>query len=337
MITADCEAVNSRVLPFARKPDRFMQHTHAHPHDHHAHDHGGHGHAHGHAINERSVGVAALLTGGFMVAEIVGGVLAGSLALLADAGHMLTDFASLALAWLGFRLTRQPADWRRTYGFDRFAVLVAFVNGVSLFAIAIWIVAEAVQRLSAPVPVLGAPMLLIASLGLAVNVVAFFVLRSGDKDNLNIRAAVLHVIGDLLGSVAAVIAALVILATGWTPIDPLLSIVVALIIVRSAWRVVADSGHILLEGSPPGVDSRTLRDHLRATLPFVLDIHHVHAWSISQERPMVTLHASIAASTDSVVAVREIKRQLALHFRVTHATIEIEYDACGDDPERTAC
>jgi cobalt-zinc-cadmium efflux system protein len=271
-----------------------------------------------------------------MVAEIVGGLLSGSLALLADAGHMLTDFASLALAWLGFRLTRQPADWRRTYGFDRFAVLVAFVNGIALFAIAAWIVTEAVQRLTTPVEVLGGPMLWIAATGLGVNVLAFLILRSGDKDNLNIRAAALHVIGDLLGSVAAVIAALVILATGWMPIDPLLSIVVALIILRSAWRVVADSGHILLEGSPPGFDSRALRDHLRAALPFVLDVHHVHAWSISQERPMVTLHASIATSTDSAVAVREIKRQLAQQFRITHATIEIEYDACGDEPS-SAC
>jgi cobalt-zinc-cadmium efflux system protein len=267
----------------------------------------------------------------------VGGVLAGSLALLADAGHMLTDFASLALAWLGFRLTRQPADWRRTYGFDRFAVLVAFVNGIALFAIAAWIVTEAVQRLGSPVEVLGVPMLWIASAGLGVNVISFLVLRSGDRDNLNIRAAVLHVVGDLLGSVAAVIAALVILATGWTPIDPLLSIVVALIILRSAWRVVADSGHILLEGSPPGFDSRTLRDHLRAALPFVQDVHHVHAWSISQERPMVTLHASIAANTDSAVAVREIKRVLAHEFRITHATVEIEYDACGDGPQSSAC
>jgi cobalt-zinc-cadmium efflux system protein len=277
-----------------------------------------------------------LLTGSFMVAEIVGGLIAGSLALLADAGHMLTDFASLALAWLGFRLTRRPADWRRTYGFDRFAVVVAFVNGIALFAIAAWIVAEAVQRLATPVEVLGMPMLAIALAGLGVNVLSFLVLRAGDKTNLNIRAAVLHVVGDLLGSVAAVIAAVVILATGWMPIDPLLSIVVALIIVRSAWRVVADSGHILLEGSPANVDTRALRDELKSELPFVLDVHHVHAWSISQERPMVTLHASIATGTDSAHAVREIKRLLAQDFRITHATVEIEYDACGDEPS-SAC
>jgi cobalt-zinc-cadmium efflux system protein len=321
-----------------------MHPSHAHDHDHdhagdeHAHDehdtsaHGHErGHRHHHHANERSVGLAALLTGGFMFAEIVGGVLSGSLALLADAGHMLTDFASLALAWLGFRLMRRPADWRRTYGFDRFAVLVAFVNGIALFAIAAWIGVEAWQRLESPVVVLGGPMLWIAIAGLAVNVVVFFILRGGDKGNLNVRAAALHVIGDLLGSVAAVAAALVILATGWTPIDPLLSLVVGLIVLRSAWHVVADSGHILLEGSPPDFDSRAIGDDLRATLPYVLDVHHVHAWSISQERPMVTLHACVTENTDATVAVREIKRRLAEDFRISHATIEIEYGACGDD------
>jgi cobalt-zinc-cadmium efflux system protein len=299
-------------------------------HDHHDHDHR---HGHGHTANERSVGLAALLTGSFMLAEVVGGLVSGSLALLADAGHMLTDFASLALAWLGFRLTRRPADWRRTYGFDRFSVLVAFVNGVALFAIAAWIVVEAVQRLREPIQVLGGIMLWIALAGLVVNIVAFLILRSGDKGNLNIRAATLHVAGDLLGSIAAVTASIVILLTGWMPIDPLLSILVALIILRSAWKVVAASGHILLEGSPPGFDVRAFKSDICAALPFVLDIHHVHAWSISQERPMVTLHAGVAEGTDSVTAVRRIKHMLAEHFQITHATIEIEYGACGDDHE----
>jgi cobalt-zinc-cadmium efflux system protein len=322
-----------------------MQHSHAHGESHdHGHGHGDgpghshHHHHHSHASNERSVGLAALLTGGFMVVEVVGGLFAGSLALLADAGHMLTDFASLALAWLGFRLTRQPADWRRTYGFDRFAVLVAFVNGIALFAIAAWIIVEAAQRLSAPVEVLGAPMLWIAVAGFAINIGAFFVLRGGDRDNLNVRAAVLHVVGDLLGSVAAIIGALVIITTGWMPIDPLLSVLVAVIILRSAWRVVAESGHILLEGSPPDFDSRALLERLRHALPFVLDVHHVHAWSISQERPMVTLHACVAVGTDSGLAVREIKRELARAFKITHATVEIEYDECGDHaPPSSGC
>jgi cobalt-zinc-cadmium efflux system protein len=313
------------VLESGRDRDAAMHRHDPHEEEHHHH--------HSHAANERSVAMAAVLTGGFMIAEVVGGIVSGSLALLADAGHMLTDFASLALAWLGFRLTRQPADWRRTYGFDRFSVLVAFVNGITLFAIAAWIVLEAMRRLSEPVEVLGGLMFWIAIAGLAVNVVVFLILRTGDEHNLNIRAAALHVIGDLLGSVAAAAASIVILTTGWMPIDPLLSIVVALIIVRSAWRVVADSGHILLEGSPPGFDARAVKEDIRAALPYVIDVHHVHAWSISQERPMVTLHANVAADTNSTVAVREIKEMLARHFRITHATVEIEYGACVDDPQ----
>jgi cobalt-zinc-cadmium efflux system protein len=299
--------------------------------EHHRH---GAGHRHTHAASERSIGLAAVLTGAFMLAEVAGGLYAGSLALLADAGHMLTDFTSLSLAWLGFRLMRRPADWRRTYGFDRFSVLVAFVNGIALAVIAVWIVVEAARRLLyVPAEVLGGAMLWVASAGLAVNVVAFLMLRGGDKQNLNIRAAVLHVVGDLLGSVAAVAASIVILTFGWMPIDPLLSVLVALIIVRSALSIVAESGHILLEGSPTGFDARAVKTDICAALPYVVDVHHVHAWSISQERPMVTLHANVAAETDSTVAVREIKRMLATHFGIEHATIEIEYGDCVDDPE----
>ena len=315
-------------------------HSHAHGADHQREHEHTHAHSHGHArvANERSVALAAALTGIFMIAEVVGGLLSGSLALLADAGHMLTDFAALSLAWLGFRLARQPADWRRTYGFDRFSVLVAFVNGIALFAIAAWIVLEAALRIHAPVQVTGGLMLSVAAAGLVVNIVSFLILRTGDAHNLNIRAAILHVIGDLLGSVAAVVAALVILESGWMPIDPILSILVALIILRSAWHIVADSGHILLEGSPPDFDARAVKEDICAALPYVLDVHHVHAWSISQERPMVTLHANVSESTKSADAVRDIKRMLAENFRITHATVEIEYGACGDDPHATtAC
>src|SRR5215468_2370549 len=206
-------------------------------HLHHRHDHGparthaGHGHAHGavHANNERRMGLAALITGLFMFAEIAGGIAAGSLALLADAGHMLTDFASLSLAWFGFRLSRRPADWRRTYGFDRFQVLIAFANGLALFAIAAWIVYEAVSRLASPRPVEGGVMVIVAVAGLLVNIAAFALLHGADRENLNVRGAAVHVLGDLLGSVAALVAGAVILATRWTPIDPLLSILVAAI------------------------------------------------------------------------------------------------------------
>ena len=149
------------------------------------------------------MGLAAALTGAFMFAEVAGGIAAGSLALLADAGHMLTDFASLALAWFGFRLSRRPADWKRTYGFDRFQVLVAFANGLALFAIAAWIVYEAIERLMTTPQVSGGIMVVVAVLGLLVNIAAFWLLQGADRDNLNIRGAAIHVLGDLLGSVAA--------------------------------------------------------------------------------------------------------------------------------------
>lgn len=289
--------------------------------------HGHHGHDHAGAANERSVALAAVFTGSFMLVEIVGGIVSGSLALLADAGHMLTDFASLSLAWLGFRLARRPADWKRTYGFGRFSVLVAFVNGVALFAIAAWISVEAFRRLREPVEVLGGLMFWVAVGGLLVNIAAFTILRRGDRDNLNIRAAVLHVAGDLLGSVAAIAASLVILLTGWMPIDPLLSVVVALIILRSAWRVVADSGHILLEGSPAGFDASEVKQDLIDQVAAVNDVHHIHAWSISQERPMITLHARVPAGTDSSEACAAIKRRLAERHRMAHATVEIEHES----------
>ena len=285
-------------------------------------DHGTAGHSHG-AGNERAIGIAALLTGTFMFAEVFGGIISGSLALLADAGHMLTDFASLVLAWFAFRLARRPADWKRSYGFDRFSVLAAFVNGLSLFAIAIWITVEAYHRLNEPGEVMGGVMLWVALGGLLVNILAFWILSRGEGDNLNVRAAALHVAGDLLGSVAALVASLVIIFTGWTPIDPLLSVFVVLIILKSAWAVVRESGHILLEGAPRGLDSRAVADAIVEKVPGVSRAHHIHAWSITQERPMITLEADVAPGTDVSAAKASIKELLETSFGMVHATVEI--------------
>ena len=303
-------------------------------HDH-AHDHGSHhGHSHSPRLSvddtpaarrskERAIAIATVLTGGFMLAEVVGGVVSGSLALLADAGHMLTDFASLVLAWLAFRLARRPADWKRTYGFDRFSVLAAFVNGLSLFAIAAWIAWEAVHRLLDPSPVLGGLMLWVAAGGLAVNVAAFWVLSRAEGDNLNVRAAALHVLGDLLGSVAAIAASVVILTTGWTPIDPILSVLVVLLILRSAWAVVRESGHILLEGAPTGFDARAVAADLEASVPGVARAHHVHAWSITQERPMATLEVDLAPGAEADAVRRAVKARVRETTGMGHVTVEV--------------
>jgi cobalt-zinc-cadmium efflux system protein len=311
-------------------------HTHSHSHGHkHEHGHpgaarGDGGHSHGADASERRIGLAAVLTGAFMLAEIAGGLISGSLALIADAGHMLTDSAGLALAWLGFRLARRPADRLRSYGYDRFGVLVAFSNGLVLFAIAAWIVVEAVHRIREPTPVLGGVMLWVALAGLLVNVAAFWVLHGGDRNNLNVRAAALHVVGDLLGSVAALAAALVIIATGWTPIDPILSVLVAVLILGSAWRIIRDSAHILLEGTPAGFDTHQIGEDLKASVPSVIDVHHVHAWSISQERPVITLHARIDRSQAPEMVAVAIKTHLRQHYGVDHTTVELEFECCAD-------
>ena len=295
-----------------------------------SHDHSHQGHA-----NEKRLGAAALLTGAFMLAEIAGGLVSGSLALLADAGHMLTDFAALALAWFAFRLARRPADWRRTYGYDRFQILVAFTNGLALFAIAAWILIEAWQRLADPRPVLGGIMIIVALAGLAVNLIALRLLHGAEQDNLNVRGAAVHVMGDLLGSLAAIIAAGVILTTGWTPIDPLLSVLVALIILRSAWLVVREAGHILLENAPRELDSRDIAAAIAMSVDSVRDVHHIHLWAITQKRQMITLHVKIAPQADGPDAVKAVKSVLHDRFGLDHATVEIEYDDCPDAADTT--
>ena len=190
-------------------------------------------HAHNNS-NMRRVTIALVLTGTFMVVEVIGGILSGSLALLADAGHMLTDTMALALAAVAFQVSKRPADTTLTYGYQRFQILAEFVNGLSLLFIVGWILYEAVNRFIAPQEVMGETMLIVAVAGLVVNIISFTVLHGGDKDNLNISGAALHVAGDLLGSVAAIVAAVVIIYTGWMQIDPILSIAVAILILKSA-------------------------------------------------------------------------------------------------------
>lgn len=271
-----------------------------------------------------------LLTGGFMAFEAVGGLLAGSLALLADAGHMLTDAAALAFAWFAFRLARRPADAQRSYGYHRFQVLAAFLNGVVLMAIVAWIIFEAVQRLREPVEVLGGLMLAVAAIGLAANVVAFVILHGANRDNLNVRGALLHVMGDLLGSAAAIVAAVVIIVTGWTPIDPLLSLLVALLILRSAWALVRHSTHVLLEGTPAEIDVSHLKSALVEDVVEVDDVHHVHVWSLASGKVVMTLHAHVRDDANTEHVLRTIHSICRERFGVSHVTVQIEHGRCAD-------
>lgn len=273
--------------------------------------------------NARAVAWAGLLIGAFMFAELIGGYLAGSLALIADAVHMVTDAASLGLAWWAFRQSRKPADARLTYGRDRLPVLIAFANAIFLLVVTVWICVEAAGRLAEPETVLAGPMFIIAVLGLLVNIGAFFILQRGGDGSLNMRSAILHVLGDLLGSVAAIAAAVVIYFTSWYPIDPILSVFVALLIVRSAITILRQSAHILLEGAPAGIDRETLKADLLAEVPVLQDVFHVHLWSLAEGKVNATLHAKIADPSQSETALEQIRKCLKVKHGIQHATIEI--------------
>ena len=275
--------------------------------------------------------IALVLTGVFMVVEVVGGIISGSLALLADAGHMLTDTMALALAAMAFHVSKRPPNGKLTYGYQRFQILAAFVNGLSLLAIVGWILFEAFNRFMNPREVLAETMLLVAAAGLVVNIVAFAVLHSGDQENLNIRGAALHVAGDLLGSVAAIVAAVVIIYTGWFMIDPILSIAVAALILKSAWALVQRSAHILLEGAPEWLNVGQMQDRIVAGVAGVGEIHHVHIWGLTPQELMLTMHMSVTDDIESQSnVIRNTKQFLREEYGIGHATIEVDVDGCSD-------
>lgn len=287
-----------------------------------------------HAESDRKrVQIALVLTGVFMLVEVAGGLISGSLALLADAGHMLTDTMALALAAVAFRVSARPADAKRSYGYHRFQILAAFVNGLTLIGIVAWILFEAINRFMAPPEVMGKLMLIVAGAGLLVNVIAFLILHGGNQENMNLRGAALHVMGDLLGSIAAIVAALIIIYTGWMPIDPLLSVLVAALILRSAWDLLKRSAHVLLEGSPDWLDVQQMQERITAAVPGVASIHHVHVWGLTLQRVMLTMHVCVAdrPDEDPALIVRQVKKILQEEFDIDHSTIEIEHELCADE------
>ena len=292
----------------------------------------GHRHDHGAETSERRLLWAMALTAAILLAETAGGLLAGSLALLADAAHMLTDLGALVLAHAGIRLGRRPADPKRSFGYRRLEVLAAFANGVILMALTLWIVIEAAQRLYQPVQVLGGWMLAVAGLGLAANLGAYALLRSGARESIGIAGAMAHVLGDLLGSIAAILAAAVILATGWTPIDPLLSLAVSALILRSAWDLLRRSGHILLEGTPEDVDPAEVA-RAASRIDGVRTAHHVHVWSLTSGRRIATLHLKLEDGAAPGAAMAAVRTMLHEGFAIEHSTIELDIG----EPDRAGC
>ncbi|MCL6349765.1 CDF family zinc transporter ZitB [Pectobacterium polaris] len=290
-----------------------------------------HNHSHTGSGSSKRLLAAFIITATFMVAEVIGGLLSGSLALLADAGHMLTDAAALFVALVAVRFAQRKPNARHTFGYLRLTTLAAFVNALTLMLITAFIFWEAIQRFYDPQPVAGVPMLLVAVAGLLANIVAFWLLHHGSEEkNINVRAAALHVLGDLLGSVGAIAAAIIILYTNWTPIDPILSILVSCLVLRSAWALLKESLHELLEGTPGQLSVEVLQKDLTLNIPEVRNIHHVHLWQVG-EKPMMTLHAQVVPPHDHDALLRRIQEYLLKHYQIEHATVQMEYQRCDDD------
>jgi len=326
-------------IPSPKRPHDHRDHDdHAHAHDHghsHSHNHGhshshGHGHGHGKGASERALLWALWITAVFMLAEAIGGWIAGSLALVADAAHMLADAGALAMSYAAVRAARRPASDLMSYGHHRWQVLAAFVNGLALLLLSAWIVIEAAHRLMAPSPVEPRTMMAVAGLGVLANLVSYLVLSRGER-TLNVRSALLHVAADVLGNIGALLAGLLILLTHWTPIDPILSMLTAILIVRGGYRLTRESAHILLEGTPAAFDVAALEQCIKAAVPTVTAVHHVHAWSLTDERPMMTLHVVLREGADAMLCLAGVQGVLRAQLNISHATVQIEAAPCGDD------
>jgi cobalt-zinc-cadmium efflux system protein len=288
-------------------------------------------HSHHHSDGDISaLRKACLLITTFMLVELVVGLWANALVLVADAGHMFLDATALGLAWWAAHLSKRGFDQQLSYGYHRFQVLAAFVNGLTLVALIIWITVEAVQRLINPEAMNPWPTLIVATLGFIVNLIAFRLLHD-TSGNTNIRSAALHVLGDLLGSVAAMVAAIVVMTLGWLYADPVLTLAIVMILSRGAYGVLKESAHILLEGVPAGVNLAQIKTTLTEEIDGVDGVHHVHAWGLTAEKPLLTLHALIPESAQVQIVIRDIKQLLKERFDIEHSTIQVELGPCPDD------
>ena len=265
-----------------------------------------------------------VLLAGYTVVEVVGGLLTGSLALLADAGHMLSDVMSIGLALFAIWLAQRPPTFARSFGYQRAEILVALLNGATLVAIAIWIFVEAYQRFSDPPDVLGGWMLAVAAVGLLVNVLAAAILWGRQSDSLNMRAALRHVVADLLGSIGVIAAALIILVTGWVYADPLISVLIGALVLGSSWTILRESVDILLESTPAGVDAREVARRMLA-VDGVRDVHDLHIWTITSGFPALSAHVLVSRGEDCHDRRRRLELLLADEFGIAHSTLQVDH------------
>lgn len=305
----------------------------------HGHDHGHHhGHSHHHqSNNKKALFWAFILIATYMVVEVIGGLMTNSLALLSDAGHMLSDAAALGLSLIAIRIGEKIATEKKTFGFKRFEIIAAAINGATLIIISIVIFYEAIERFIHPPEVQSLGMLTIAVIGLLVNILAAWILMRGDKDdNLNVRSAFLHVLGDMLGSVGAIVAALVIYFLGWGIADPIASVIVAALILFSGWRVTKDALHVLMEGSPEHLNLEELKAKL-LSITTVQSVHDLHVWSISSGVPMLSCHLAISGEGRHDQVLRNAQTLLHDEFGIDHSTIQVESENAGCPSKHGPC
>lgn len=288
------------------------------------HTHSNNSHSHQHTANKRALTISFILIALFMVVEFIGGFYTKSLALISDAGHMLSDAVALGLSLTALLFGQKAATDKKTYGYKRFEILAALANGVVLVFLSIYILKEAIDRLSEPAPVMGKGMMIIAIIGLLINIIVAWILSRGEtKENLNVRSAFMHVIGDLLGSVGAIIAAILILLFGWNIADPIASMIVSVLVLYSGWNILKESVNILMEGKPANIDTEALVSAL-TSLSGVNGIHDLHIWMITSDFPALTVHLDVEKDTDRDLILEQAIILIREKSGIKHVTIQIE-------------
>ena len=295
------------------------------------HDHGGHAHNHAAGANSRMLALALGLTTIFLIAELIGAYLFNSLALLSDAAHMFTDSAALAIALAAVKIGQRPADDKRTYGYRRFEILAAAFNALLLFAVAGYVLWEGIGRFFEPAEVQSTGMLIVASIGLIVNIVAMRLLSAGKEQSLNIKGAYLEVWADMLGSIGVIAGALTIMLTGWQWVDPLVAIGIGLWVLPRTWTLLRDTTHILLEGVPRGLHLTEVRAAISGT-PGVASTHDLHVWSMTSDDISASAHVELEDGADAESVRLAVAAMLQERFDIEHATIQVEEEACDDAP-----
>ena len=279
---------------------------------------------------KRALKAVLVITVFFTGVEIVGGILTGSLALLADAGHMLSDNMALALALFAVWLADRPPSSTRSFGYKRAEILAALVNGAALVAVAGWIFYEAIQRLSDPPDVLGGWMLLVATIGLGANIVGAIILYRSQGESLNVKAAFRHVLGDLAGSVGAMIAAAIIITTGWLYADPIIGVLIGILVLASSWLILKESLRILLEATPTDIDSSDV-GHSMVSVEGVEDVHDLHIWTITSGFPALTAHVLVGRDCDCHQLRRQLEKLLLTKYGVRHTTLQVDHVHDGNN------